>query len=74
MMLRTGKSMFQRALKPKTPHMFPKPLGMMQPRPMALFSSGDNYENIMVEKKEEGVVLITLHRPKALNALCLALF
>ena len=74
MMLRTGKSLFQRAFKPQTPLLFPRPLGMMSQRPMALFSSGDNYENLIVEKKEEGVLLITLNRPKALNALCLALF
>ena len=45
----------------------------MQPRAMATFSS-DTYENILVEKKEEGVLLVTLNRPKALNALCWALF
>ena len=32
------------------------------------------YENILVEKREGGVGLITLNRPKALNALCHALF
>jgi len=40
---------------------------------MALFSTKE-YENVIVEKKEEGVVLITLNRPKSLNALCHALF
>lgn len=32
------------------------------------------YENITVEKKDGNVAQITLNRPKALNALCLALF
>ena len=36
--------------------------------------STSNYENILVERKEGGVGLITLNRPKALNALCFALF
>ena len=46
----------------------------MQPRAMALFSIGGSYENLLVEQKEEGVLLITLNRPKALNALCDALY
>lgn len=33
-------------------------------------SSTPQYNNILVEKKEGGVGLITLNRPKALNALC----
>jgi enoyl-CoA hydratase len=32
------------------------------------------YENIIVEKKDVNVAQITLNRPKALNALCIALF
>ena len=67
MMFRTSKYLFQRA------YTQPRPLGMLQPRAMALFSSKE-YENVLVEQKEEGVVLITLNRPKALNALCHALF
>ena len=40
------------------------------------FSSqaAQTYENIIVEKKEGGVAQVTLNRPKALNALCFALF
>ena len=34
----------------------------------------DNYEYIQVEKTDGGVGIITLHRPKALNALCDDLF
>lgn len=33
-----------------------------------------DYEYVKVEKKEGGVGLVSLHRPKALNALCDALF
>jgi len=39
----------------------------------ALYATGaapTQYKNILVEKKEGGVGLITLNRPKALNALC----
>lgn len=46
---------------------------MMMPRPFAQFSAA-NYENVIVEKKDNGVALVTLNRPKALNALCYALF
>ncbi len=45
----------------------------MASRPMAAFSTG-TYDNILVDKKEGGVALVTLNRPKALNALCYALF
>jgi len=41
--------------------------------PCRFYSSGASspqYSNILVEKKEGGVGLITLNRPKALNALC----
>ena len=35
----------------------------------------DSYDHILVEKRDDGKVgLVTLHRPKALNALCDALF
>jgi 1,4-dihydroxy-2-naphthoyl-CoA synthase len=41
---------------------------------MRLYTTGGDaapqYSNILVEKKEGGVGLITLNRPKALNALC----
>jgi enoyl-CoA hydratase/carnithine racemase len=36
--------------------------------------SAKAYENITVEIKEENIALISLNRPKALNALCDALF
>ena len=46
---------------------------MMQP--FASFSTEKTaFENIITDQKEDGVCLITLNRPKALNALCLALF
>lgn len=37
-----------------------------------MFSS--TYENVIVEKMDGNVAQITLNRPKALNALCLALY
>lgn len=39
------------------------------------FAAGPSYENIIVEKRpDEKAVFIQLNRPKALNALCDALF
>ena len=68
-MFKTGRYLFQRA------YAQPRPLTMLQPRAMAMFSTANTeYENVLVETKEEGVVLITLNRPKSLNALCHALF
>jgi len=47
---------------------------MRNPIATRLFSS-QTYENIIVERKENNTVeLIQLNRPKALNALCDALF
>ena len=37
-------------------------------------SSQQSYENIIVSRPDPSVVLVTLNRPKALNALCKALF
>jgi len=45
----------------------------MTPRPLAQFSTA-TYENVLVEKRDNGVALVTLNRPKALNALCYVLF
>lgn len=47
--------------------------------PFRMFSTGTQYENLkfenlIYEKKEGGVGFIQLNRPKALNALCDALF
>lgn len=51
---------------------------MLVPRTAKLsFSTSalkDEYEYVKVEKRDGGVGLVTLHRPKALNALCDALF
>jgi enoyl-CoA hydratase/carnithine racemase len=45
----------------------------VKPAQMRAFSS-TAYENIIVTQKEENICLIQLNRPKALNALCDALF
>jgi len=38
------------------------------------FFSAPAYQNIIVEQKEDSICFIQLNRPKALNALCDALF
>ena len=43
MMFRTGKYLFQRSIAQ------PKPLSMMQPRAMAMFSTSE-YENVLVDR------------------------
>lgn len=42
-------------------------------RPACFSTLKDSYEHVLVEKREK-VGLLTLNRPKALNALCDALF
>lgn len=44
--------------------------GAVASRALYSTSAAPQYNNLSVEKKEGGVGLITLNRPKALNALC----
>lgn len=54
------------------------PTRMMAVPRVAAFSTeaseAPTYETVLVDKKEQGVAVVTLNRPKALNALCYALF
>ena len=47
---------------------------MMAPRPFAQFSVAQTYDNILVDRNDQGVAIVTLNRPKALNALNYAMF
>lgn len=49
-----------------TAHCFQRPLN----RTMSSGSSLQSYEYILVSRPEPSVLLVTLNRPKALNALC----